>query len=144
MMRPPKGRPGSPNRGAAWPYPKAGTTEIYGPSIDDDYITRTVIGSDRTRHPGPASSRRLARTQGPSSALLAFLQLRPWNSRAEDGIPTRDPHLGKVAGVVHVISGSPMKCKSVRPVSTQSTGSVSAVERRFTTRQWRCFDGKQV
>jgi hypothetical protein len=51
---------------------------------------------------------------------------------AEDGIRTRDPHLGKVAVFVHGVLSSPLACCYVRPVSTQSTGFAPVVERSTT------------
>jgi hypothetical protein len=39
---------------------------------------------------------------------------------ADDGIRTRDPHLGKVILFVQGVHPSPMDCVSVQPVSTES------------------------
>jgi hypothetical protein len=81
---------------------------------------------------------------------------------AEDGIRAGDPHLGKVAGLVHGVLSSPVACCSVQPVSTQSTGFALVVDRSTTSRQheirrrsltlWRlqgrrpctCLDGGQL
>ena len=41
-----------------------------------------------------------------------------WYDGAEDGIRTRDPHLGKVRVFVRLGPASPLKCGSVHPVST--------------------------
>jgi hypothetical protein len=48
---------------------------------------------------------------------------------AEDGIRTRDHHLGKVMDLALLVCLSPLKCASVHPVSTPSTQSVAVVER---------------
>src|SRR5271165_3393830 len=52
---------------------------------------------------------------------------------ADDGIRTRDPHLGKVLGMVQPVRPSPLECGSVHPVSTQSTESNPVVERSTTS-----------
>jgi hypothetical protein len=52
--------------------------------------------------------------------------------REEDGIRTRDPHLGKVLELVFLMRPSSVKCFSVHPVSTPSTQSVAVVERSTT------------
>ena len=57
------------------------------------------------------------------------IQATPPPSRAEDGIRTRDPHLGKVLDLVLGVSSTPLPCCSVHPVSTQSTSTPPAVER---------------
>ena len=48
---------------------------------------------------------------------------------AEDGIKTRNPHLGKVRELVLLDCCSPVRCVSVHPVSTTSSQSVAVVER---------------
>ena len=48
---------------------------------------------------------------------------------AEDGIRTRDPHLGKVVFFVAMVGRTSLSCCSVQPVSTWSTESVALVER---------------
>jgi hypothetical protein len=48
---------------------------------------------------------------------------------AEDGIRTRDPHLGKVGVFVRLVPARPVKCGSVHPVSSASTRFASVVER---------------
>jgi hypothetical protein len=52
-----------------------------------------------------------------------------WYDGAEDGIRTRDPHLGKVVFFVSVVGPAPLACGSVHPVSTSSTQSVAVVGR---------------
>ena len=56
----------------------------------------------------------LARPEGNSS------------QRAEDGIRTRDSHLGKVVIFISMFSPTPLSCCTVQPVSTSSTHSVAA------------------
>ena len=41
-------------------------------------------------------------------------------SGADDGIRTRDPHLGRVILFVHRVRPSPLACESVHPVSIES------------------------
>ena len=48
---------------------------------------------------------------------------------AEDGIRTRDPHLGKVMDLVHLVPATPLECGSVHPVSSPSTASAAVLER---------------
>jgi len=48
---------------------------------------------------------------------------------AEDGIRTRDPHLGKVVSSVARVSPTPPPCCSVHPASTPSIVSGPVVER---------------
>src|SRR6202034_3801841 len=62
-----------------------------------------------------------------------FSQLRPQNFGAEDGIRTRDPHLGKVAEPVYRVLFSPLAFGIVQPVSIQSTGFAAVVERLLRT-----------
>jgi hypothetical protein len=52
-----------------------------------------------------------------------------WCFGAEDGIRTRDPHLGKVMEFVCLGLAGPQRCGSVHPVSSPSTASVLVVER---------------
>jgi hypothetical protein len=54
---------------------------------------------------------------------------------AEDGIRTRDPHLGKVVISVCAVASSPPPCRSVHPVSTPSIESGPVVERSATSRR---------
>ena len=49
--------------------------------------------------------------------------------RAEDGIRTHDPHLGKVRDLVHEVLAGPVACGFRHPVSTSSTASCPVVER---------------
>jgi hypothetical protein len=39
-------------------------------------------------------------------------------SRAEDGIRTRDPHLGKVVEIVHRVPSSRLSCSPIHGMST--------------------------
>src|ERR1700693_4411589 len=55
-----------------------------------------------------------------------------WQFGAEDGIRTRDPHLGKVMDLVQLVPCSPPTCGSVGPVSTPSNASAAVVERSTT------------
>jgi hypothetical protein len=48
---------------------------------------------------------------------------------AEDGIRTRDAHLGKVMDLVHRVPGQSLACSSVHPVSTSPTTFAPVVER---------------
>src|ERR1700722_17699633 len=48
---------------------------------------------------------------------------------AEDGIRTREPHLGKVRVFVRLGLAGPLKCGSVHPVSSPSMTSAPVVER---------------
>lgn len=52
---------------------------------------------------------------------------------ADDGIRTRDPHLGKAMILVHIIHPSVRDWASVHPVSTQSTELSPVVERSTTS-----------
>jgi hypothetical protein len=47
----------------------------------------------------------------------------------EDGIRTREPHLGKVMDLVHDVLVSPLACGSVHAASSPSAGSAPVVER---------------
>ena len=47
---------------------------------------------------------------------------------AEDGIRTRDPHLGKVRVFVPLDIARPLKCGSVHAVSSTATPSIAEVE----------------
>jgi hypothetical protein len=51
---------------------------------------------------------------------------------AEDGIRTRDPHLGKVRVFVSLSPAQSLKCRSVRPVSSLPTKFAPVVERSTT------------
>ena len=57
------------------------------------------------------------------------------NFGAEDGIRTRDPHLGKVVISVGAVASGPPPCRSVHPVSTRSIESGPVVERSTTSRR---------
>jgi hypothetical protein len=56
------------------------------------------------------------------------------HDKAEHGIRTRDPHLGKVAEFVRMRLAGPPKCGSVHPVSSPSTQPAAVVERSALTR----------
>ncbi len=67
------------------------------------------------------------RVAGGRDRLSWMLGTRLW--RAEDGIRTRDPHLGKLVLFVCTVGSGPPLCRSVDPVSTPSIESLSVVER---------------
>ena len=52
----------------------------------------------------------------------------------EDGIRTRDPHLGKVMVFVSLGPANPLKCDAIHPVSTPSMQFAPVVERSTFTR----------
>src|ERR1700691_4457206 len=56
----------------------------------------------------------------PASGLTSA-QLEDAFSRAEDGIRTRDPHLGKVIEFVYGVLGCPLSWRPVYGPSTEST-----------------------
>src|ERR1700683_3118144 len=64
--------------------------------------------------------------------------------RAEDGIRTRDPHLGKVWVFVHPVVASPMASDSVHPFSSPSTQSDAVVERSTIRRAQRAMPQSQL
>ena len=68
----------------------------------------------------------------PLKALALRAQTLPLSCdfiRADDGIRTRDPNLGKMLIYVLVVIPSPLACDCVHPVSGQSTGSFAVVQR---------------
>ena len=67
-------------------------------------------------------------TEPPTNGCT-FAQLEDAVSRAEDGIRTRDPHLGKVFGFVYGVLSSPLSWSPVYGMSTESTKFHAVVER---------------
>ncbi len=77
----------------------------------------------------------MGKNRGLDAATFGFYPGQTLLFGAEDGIRTRDPHLGKkkVAEPVHRVLSSPLACRRVHPVSTQSTGFAPGVERSTTS-----------
>ena len=80
----------------------------------------------QNEHASKRPSRRLS--DGLTTSEVEKLPLT-WYVGAEDGIRTRDPHLGKVVFSVCWVGSSPPPGGPVHPVSTPSTESAPVVER---------------
>ena len=71
--------------------------------------------------PAMGIEKRMSRAPSGQSARRSQNILLTWTfSGADDGIRTRDPHLGKVILFVHAVLASLLGCRSVYPVSIES------------------------
>ena len=89
-----------------------------------------VRASGRRGRPGLAAPGRSGAARR-FAAVALLVPLSPGSTAhgAEDGIRTRDPHLGKVSFFVSLVGPAPLSCCSVHSVSTSSTQFALVVER---------------